>query len=35
MYRKQQYSIETPENLKNLFGGQLDEEGSDSIVVVV
>lgn len=26
MYRKQQYSIETPENLKNLFGGQLDEE---------
>jgi hypothetical protein len=26
MYRRQQYSIETPENLKNLFGGQLDEE---------
>jgi hypothetical protein len=26
MYRKQKYSIETPENLKNLFGGQLDEE---------
>lgn len=26
MYRKQQYSIETLENFKNLFGGQLDEE---------
>jgi hypothetical protein len=26
IYRKQQNSIETPENLKNLFGGQLDEE---------
>jgi hypothetical protein len=26
MYRKQQYSIETPENLKNLFGRQLEEE---------
>lgn len=26
MYRKQQYPTETPENFKNLFGGQLDEE---------
>jgi hypothetical protein len=26
MYRKQQYSIETAENFKNLFDGQLDEE---------
>jgi hypothetical protein len=26
MYRKRQCSIETPENFKNLFDGQLDAE---------
>ncbi len=26
MYHKKQCEIETPENFKNLFGGQLDEE---------
>ena len=26
MYRKQEYKVETPENFKNLFDGQLDEE---------